>query len=134
MGLLTGSKKKVSAQGALVLAMMAMIYIDGDADDSEVDILVRIVDNSEGDESFVELEELYDDTEDLDDLLDLITNSLNEKQRMTVIANLLDTAMADGILEDNEKVLLKAFIKRFDMDSDDVDVIIKVIAIKNRAL
>lgn len=134
MGFFTKSKKTVSPQGALVLSMMAMIEIDGDADDAEVDILVRIVANSDGDESFEELEKLYDDTEDLSNLLDLITNSLDEKQRMTVIANLLDTAMADGILEEDEKVLLKAFINAFKLDSDDVDTIIKVIAIKNKAL
>jgi uncharacterized tellurite resistance protein B-like protein len=134
MGFFSKSKKTVSPQGALVLSMMAMIEIDGDADDAEVDILVRIVANSDGDESFEELEKLYDDTEDLSNLLDLITNSLDEKQRMTVIANLLDTAMADGVLEEDEKVLLKAFINAFKLDSDDVDTIIKVIAIKNRAL
>jgi len=130
MGFFTKTKKTVSPQGALILSIMAMMYIDG----SEEDILVRIFTNSKPDESFEELEKLYDDTEDLDVLLDLITNSLDEKQRMTVIANLLDTAMADGALEDDEKVLLKAFIKRFDVDSDDADTIIRVIAIKNRAL
>jgi uncharacterized tellurite resistance protein B-like protein len=133
MGFFTKSKKTVSPQGALVMAMMEIIEIDGDIDDDELAILMRILNNSDEVESFEELNELRDNAEIMD-LIELITNSLNEQQRITVIANLLDTAMADGVLEDGEKLVLKAFINAFKLDSDDVDTIIKVIAIKNRAL
>ncbi|MFA5454470.1 MAG: TerB family tellurite resistance protein [Sulfurimonas sp.] len=133
MGFFSKSKKTVSPQGALVLAMMEMIEIDGDIDDDELAILERILNNSDEAESFEELDKLRDDTEIMD-LIELIANSLNEQQRITVIANLLDTAMADGVLGDSEKLLLKAFINGFKMDSDDVETIIRVIAIKNRAL
>jgi uncharacterized tellurite resistance protein B-like protein len=133
MGFFTKSKKTVSAQGALVLSMTAMILVDGDADADELAILERIMNNSEADESDDELHDLYK-TYELVDLIELIANSLNEQQRITVVANILDTAMADGILGNNEKILLKGFINAFKMDSDDVDTIIKVIAMKNRAL
>lgn len=133
MGLLTGSKKKVSAQGALVLAMMAMILVDGNADDDELAVLERIINNANADESADELDNLYD-TYEYAELIELIANSLDANQRKTVIANLLDVAMADGILGENEKELLVIFIMEFQMDSSDVDNIIDVIAAKNRAL
>lgn len=133
MGLLTGSKKKVSAQGALVLAMMAMILVDGNADDDELAVLEKIINNANADESADELDNLYD-TYEYAELIELIANSLDASQRKTVVANLLDVAMADGILGENEKELLVIFIMEFQMDSSDVDNIIDVIAAKNRAL
>lgn len=133
MGLLTGSKKKVSAQGALVLAMMAMILVDGNADDDELAVLEKIINNVNADESADELDNLYD-TYEYAELIELIANSLDASQRKTVVANLLDVAMADGILGENEKELLVIFIMEFQMDSSDVDNIIDVIAAKNRAL
>lgn len=133
MGFFGGSKKKISAQGALILAMMTVILIDGNADEDEMMVLQRVMDNSDADETDEELDELYE-SHNLKDRIELIANSLDSTQRMTVLANLLDVAMADGILGEREKDLIVTFTIEFQTDDSDLDKIIDVIFAKNRAL
>lgn len=127
-------KKKVSAQGALVLAAMSIILSDNDVDYDEVGVLHRLINNGNADESLDELYEIYNSFNKVGDLVEFVSNSLDARQRLTVMANILDIAMADGILAENEKLLIELYLNEFQMNFSDIDSIIDVIVVKNMSL
>jgi uncharacterized tellurite resistance protein B-like protein len=47
------------------------------------------------------------------------------------MANMVDIAMADGAFDQNENVLLRAYVNAFDVLDEDVERIVDVITIKN---
>lgn len=60
-----------------------------------------------------------------------MSKTLDEKQKVAVIANLLDLAMADSMLAGVEEKLLTAYVDSFQLSDDIVKSIIDVIEIKN---
>lgn len=126
---LTGSgSSKLTPKSALALAALTMIGVDGSVDDGELDGLRRIV---RGDGAAFELAfRVYKD-KDVNECLSLVSNILTDRQKVAAIANLLDLAMADGMLAGAEKRLLEAYVNNFDIDEEIIRTIIDVIAIKN---
>jgi uncharacterized tellurite resistance protein B-like protein len=126
---LSGSgSSKLTPKSALALAAITMIGADGSVDDGELDGLHRIVRGD--DEAFRLAFRVYKD-KDINECLTLVSNILNDRQKVAAIANLLDLAMADGMLAGAEKRLLEAYVNNFNVDEEIVRTIIDVIAIKN---
>lgn len=54
----------------------------------------------------------------LEECVQLVSKSLDEKQKVAVIANLLDIAMADGVLAGAEKKLMMLYLNSFQISED----------------
>ena len=125
-----GGNKDISLtpKGAFALSAMTIIGIDGSIEEEEIDALQRIV---RGDrDAFDQAYKVYKDRS-VSECIQVVDKSLNEKQKVAVIANLLDLAMADGMLAGSEEELLTSYINTFQIPDDIVKDIIDVVSIKN---
>lgn len=133
MGLLdrlSGVKKQesLSPKAALALAAMTVIGADGSVDEEELSNLQRIV---KGDnEAFEQAYEAYKRL-DVTDSISLVAKTLNEKQRLATIANLLDIAMADGMMAGAEQRVLNIYLESFKIAEDKISPLVEFVALKN---
>lgn len=119
---------QLKPKSALALAAMTMISIDGVIEDEELDHLKRIL---KGDrESFDQAYKVYKD-KSVSEIVELVSKQLDQKQKLCVIANLIDIAMADGILAGAEEKLLMSYISSFQLTEDSIRNIVNSAAIKN---
>lgn len=120
----------LTPQAGLLLSAITMVAIDGEVDDDELAIIRRL-DGSANTEAWEAAVKTWKTTRSVDERVSLATAAMNQKQRLVAIANLIDIAMADGVLAGAEERLLEAFVDAFDIDESIVETIVKVIAIKN---
>lgn len=126
---LLGKDAKLTPKSAFVLSAMTLIAADGQIDEEEIFALRRLV---KGDtDSIKNAQKVWQANPNLKDLLPLIAAALDEKQKEVVLANLIDLAMADGILAGAEKELLTLYLQAFDINEEKVKPIIDVVALKN---
>ncbi len=119
---------KLSPKAAMALAAMTIIAADGSIDEDEIAGLRRIV---RGDEkSFNEAYKVFKNRP-LTDSVELVAKFLDEKQRACVIANLVDLAMADGVLAGAEERMLNTYVTNFQLPEDSVKKIVDTIEVKN---
>lgn len=132
MGLLDrlggSSEISLSPKSALALAAMTLIGADGVVEEDELAGLRRIVRGD--DDALQKAFEAYK-AKNIEDCIRLVVGALDEKQRIAALANLLDIAMADGVLADAEEQLLGVYLDLFGISEDAAKRIIDVIAIKN---
>ena len=67
----------------------------------------------------------------LEGSMDLVTKCLNEKQKIATLAIVIDVAMADGVLAENEQKLIQMYINKFGVPEDILKPIFETVAIKN---
>ncbi len=67
----------------------------------------------------------------LPECVEIVSRFLDEKQKACVVANLIDLAMADGILAGAEEKILTSYIGNFQLPEGTVQKIIDVIEVKN---
>lgn len=126
---LKGSKDiKLSPKGALALAAMTIISADGSVDEDEISGLKRIVRGDGG--AFNEAYKVFKERSAAD-CVEAVTKCLNEKQRACVVANLVDIAMADGLLAGAEEKLLTAYVTSFSLPDDMIKKLIDAMQVKN---
>jgi uncharacterized tellurite resistance protein B-like protein len=119
---------KLSPKAALALAAMTVIAADGSIDEDEISGLRRIVRGDE--DAFNQAYKVFKN-HSLAECADSVAKFLDEKQKACVIANLVDIAMADGVLAGAEEKLLMTYINNFKMPDDTVKKVIEIIEIKN---
>jgi uncharacterized tellurite resistance protein B-like protein len=119
---------KLSPKGALALASMTIIAADGSIDEDEIAGLRRIV---RGDENAFNQAYKVFKNKPLLECVDVVNKSLDAKQKACVIANLVDLAMADGVLAGAEEKLLTSYTSNFQLPDDTVKKIIDVVEVKN---
>lgn len=127
--LIGGQEISLSPQGGLLLAAISMVAIDGDVDDDELAIIRRL-DGSRSTDNWEAALKAWK-TKSLQECISLASSSMNPDQRLIAIANLIDIAMADGVLAGAEKDLLEAYVSSFDVDIAQIENIVNVISIKN---
>ncbi len=126
---LTGSTKvQFTPKLALTTAAITVIAADGVLDDQEIFDLNRIV---HGDRTAIDSAVNVVRGTKLPEVIDLVAGALNEKQRFTAMAILLDLAMSDGILAGEEQTILKAYMEKFGITEEALKPIIDTIALKN---
>ena len=125
------SELNLTSQGALLLASFTMIGIDGDIDDDEVAIVQRIDRGNRSNTDWENALKLWR-KKSIIECIELVSNTLDKNEQVTVMANLIDIAMADGVLEGDEKNLLEKYIESFDVDIATIESIVDVISIKNK--
>lgn len=124
-----GSGINLTPQAGLLLAAVTMVAIDGDVDEDEMAIINRL--NSGGERADWDAAFKTWKGNDAQNCVRLSAAAMNPDQQLVAMANLIDIAMADGVLGDSERALLEAFVATFDVSEDDIQAIVDVIAIKN---
>lgn len=133
MGLFSklGGSEEISLtpQGGLLLAALTMTAIDGDIDDDEIAIIRRLDGSGATDDwdSAVKAWKM----KPIEECITLAANSMDNQQRLVAIINLIDIAMADGILAGAEEDLLEAYVTAFGIDEPSIEQIVQVISVKN---
>jgi uncharacterized tellurite resistance protein B-like protein len=126
---LRGSKSiQLTPKSALITAAITVIASDGVLDDAELGDLAKI---ARGDKNAVNDAVQVLQGGSIQEAMDLVTNCLNEKQRMSAMAILLDLAMADGILAGNEQKILQQYMEKFGISEAAMKPVIDAIALKN---
>jgi uncharacterized tellurite resistance protein B-like protein len=126
---LTGSKPtQLTPKQALVASAITVIAADGVLDEQEIFDLQKIV---RGDPNIVQTVVKAVQGMSLPEVMTLVANALNEKQRFTTMAILLDLAMADGILAGNEQKILQQYMEKFGISEATMKPIVDAIAVKN---
>jgi uncharacterized tellurite resistance protein B-like protein len=126
---LTGSKNvQLTPKSALVLSALTVVAADGVIDEAELGDLAKIV---RGDKKAVDTAIQVLRTTQLPEAMDMVANCLDEKQKLSTIAILADLAMADGVLDGNEKKLLQQYVEKFGIPEDEMKPIVNTIALKN---
>jgi hypothetical protein len=119
----------LTPQAGLLLAAMTMVAIDGDVDEDELAI-VRRLDRGNGSDDWDAAFKTWK-ANDTESCVSLSAAAMNPDQQLIAMANLIDIAMADGVLGNSERALLEAFVAAFDVTEGNVSAIVDVIAIKN---
>jgi uncharacterized tellurite resistance protein B-like protein len=126
---LTGSRSvTLNPKSAMVAAAITVIASDGVIDEQELFDLQKIV---RGDLNAVETAIKFIQGTQIPETIEKVAGVLDEKQRLTTMAILLDLAMADGILAGNEQKLLQMYMEKFGIPEQTLQPIIDVIALKN---
>jgi uncharacterized tellurite resistance protein B-like protein len=89
---------------------MTVVAVDGKVEENEVSILRRVI---RGDETAFNQAYKVFKSKTFGECVDLVSKSLEDRQKACVIANLIDISMADGILSDTEEKLLYLLYHRF---------------------
>ncbi len=63
--------------------------------------------------------------------VNIANNILSDDQKLTAMVNMIDFAMADGELGNEEKLVLNAFSEAFNIDDNFIEVAFNIISIKN---
>jgi uncharacterized tellurite resistance protein B-like protein len=126
---LTGSKNvQLTPKSALIASAITLIAADGVLDEQELYDLQKIV---RGDRDAIETAIKVIQGNQLPDIIAMVAATLNEKQRMTTMAVLLDLAMADGILAGNEQKILQMYMENFGITETSLKPVVDAIALKN---
>ncbi len=126
---LVGKKETVlTPKAALALACMTVVAADGGVDEEEMATLKRIVKDDQ--QAFHTAIKVYKDLS-TQECVDLVVASLNPKQRVAVLVNLLDIAMADGVFAGPEEKLLVAYLEALQISEQVVKDLVEMIALKN---
>jgi uncharacterized tellurite resistance protein B-like protein len=124
-----GGDIKLTPRAALGLAAMTVIGADGSIDDEEINSLIRIL---RGDQAAFQAAFKVYKAKKVSECIPIVTGVLNQDQRAATMANLLDIAMADGVLAGDEETLLQGYIQAFGIPEKLLNDIIEVIALKNK--
>jgi uncharacterized membrane protein YebE (DUF533 family) len=124
-----GGEIALTPQGGLLLAAIVMTAIDGDIDDNEIAIIQRL--DCSGSSTDWDAAVKAWKTNSIDNCVKLASTTMNSEQQLIAMANLIDIAMADGILGDSERNLLEVFVAAFDVDEKEIEKIVDVISVKN---
>lgn len=129
--LLKGDKEiSLTPQAGLLLAAISMVAIDGDIDDDEVAIIRRLDGGNRNTDDFNLALKTWK-MKSVEECVQLVADAMNGEQQLVTMANLIDIAMADGVLAGSEQKLLEHYIKTFDVNPEQIEQIVKIIAIKN---
>jgi len=120
---------KLTPKSALLLAAITVTAIDGDLDVNEVAIINRL----DGFTTSTDWEiavAVWNETP-LEECISMVASALDTRQQRVTIANLVDIAMADGALHEDENMLLRAYTAAFDVSDSEIERIVDVITLKS---
>lgn len=119
---------ELNPKSALVLTALTVIAADGVIDEAEMLDLTKIV---RGDRKSIDDAIKVLKGNSLEVSMDLVTKCLNEKQKLATLAIIIDIAMADGVLAENEQKIIQMYINKFGISEDVLKPIFDTVAIKN---
>jgi len=107
-----------------------MAGADGHVDDDELAIVMRI-DGRGTNADWDKAVNVWQQVSDPRECVELVAPCLDVSQRRFTLANLVDIAMADGLLGGQEKQLLEGYLHAFELEDSFMDAVAEVIAAKN---
>ncbi len=119
----------LTPKAALLLSTITMAAIDGKLNRNEIAIINRLDGFSLSGEWDLAIS-VWDVTP-IDECVTLIAQILTASQQRVAMANMVDIAMADGFLDEDENMLLRAYSSAFEVDDADIEKIVDVITMKN---
>ena len=119
----------LTPKAALLLSAITMAAIDGKLNRNEMAIINRLDGFSLSGEW--DLAIAVWDVTPIDECVSLIAQTLSENQQRVAMANMLDVAMADGFLDEDENMLLRAYSSAFNVNDTEIEKIVDVITMKN---
>lgn len=129
----TNNISQLTPHSAMLLSAITIMSVDGEFDDDELSIMRRLRRcGNESDHS--DAVRAWKKTPTFEECIDIVNNSLNTDEKQTVMANLVDIAMADGVLDRNEEKLLMQYVDKFNLPHSLIEDIVNVIAIKNKQI
>ncbi len=120
----------LTPRSAMLLACISMVAADGAIDDDEISVIQRIdgrADTQDWDKAI----KAWRAADGPVNCIELVTPHLNKDQKKFTMANLVDIAMADGVLAGSEKDLLEGYFRSFGLDEDFIISLVDVVSIKN---
>ena len=124
------SATDLSPRAAMLLACISMVGADGDIDDDEIAIINRI-DGKQVTPAWDQAVRAWKQVDHSGDCIALTAPKLDEAQRRFTLANLVDIAMADGVLGGAEERLLQGYLEAFGLDDAFVNGVAEIVSIKN---
>ena len=119
----------LTPRAAILLAAITVSAADGELNTNEVAIINRLDGfSTSADWDFAI--GVWNDTP-MEDCIDLVAKSLDERQQRVCFANLVDIAMADGSLHESENFLLSTYTSAFSVADAEIEKIFDVITLKN---
>ena len=112
--------------GIAVLIFVAAV--DNEIDPAEEEYILRF---SGGENAVFQAAHSYYENHEYEELLAAI-GVLDEQQKMCILANAMDLAMADGVLHKNEQELVTAFAEKVGISEDNVNRIRDTLLVKNQ--
>ena len=82
-------------------------------------------------EELISLSQKYSKKQDLQAFQKEANEKLNEDQKFTVLANLIDILLADGSAEPEEQDLFFSFVEAFNVSEEDIQQYIDILSVKN---
>jgi uncharacterized tellurite resistance protein B-like protein len=125
---LSGKSATLTPKSALVVSAITMIAADGVIDEAEINDLAKIV---RGDRKTVDTAMQVMKANPFPGVIDLVANTLDEKQKIATLTILCDLAMSDGVLAGEEKKILQMYMDKFGIPESKLAPIIDTIALKN---
>lgn len=123
------SELDLTPQAALLLSAITMVAADGDVDDNELAIIKRLDGSNQTKDWDTSLRAWR--SKSVSECIEILTAALSQEQQIATIANLIDIAMADGILVGEEKTLLEAYVSAFSVQESQISQMVDVISVKN---
>jgi len=114
---------------SLAVASVYMVSADGSLADEEMGQLISMFG---GDENIIENSvEYIKQNDNLEENISKINEILNRDQKEIMLINLLDTLLADGDADENEKALFFMFSTAFGFEQSDLETYFDIISKKN---
>lgn len=121
----TSAPETLDALTAFCASVHALIQADGHADQVELNILQQAV----PDPSLIEQGRRHLERTGVEGLLPQLKAVLNPSQRLCLLANLIEVAMADGVLRSKEQRLLERFQAALEISEPDYQAVFNTLRI-----
>jgi len=121
---------EINPRRALVISLVYCMASDGEIDPEEVGHLISVMGRNATRE---ELDRCFKHARNtpVDNFLAEITPRLNEAQRLCILLNMIDSAMADGEAEQGEQILIGTFQQAFGINDAALEPYFRALLAKN---
>lgn len=124
---------------AFVISLLYIMSADGEIDQEEVGHLLSVIGGEENDgvigvgaqnKALLDAAVKYRRNNSVDTFLKTSTPLLSDAQKMCILANMLDSSLADGTPEPEEQALFNKFLNNFGISEDRFRPFFEVIMLK----
>ena len=116
---------------AVATAMIYMMSSDGEIAEEEMHYLSMTLQSFGDPQELVEIASKYARKNSLEIFLKASNEMLNDDQKMTILANLIDVLLSDGSAEEEEQDLFYMFVEAYGVSDEEIQPYIDIISVKN---
>ncbi|MBI4850219.1 MAG: TerB family tellurite resistance protein [Acidobacteria bacterium] len=129
----------MSSVRAFLISLLYMISADGQVQSREIGHLLSVVGSTKtgplsiqvANQQILDIAMTYRSRNSLETFLLEATPRLSKAQRKCILANLLDCAYLDEVVDQAEKEVFNKFVEAFEIPLDELEPIVEIIKIKN---